>query len=430
MRIEMIATGEELLDGRVTNTNARDLAAELKFHGLGLSQVTTVGDDPAVLLATFREVAQRADVAIVTGGLGPTDDDRTAAVLAEQAGVDLVLYPEWMERLNAYFGRLQRPMSESNKKQAYLPEGSEMIDNPSGTAAGISMEIDGCVFFALPGVPREMRQMMQASIIPIVLKMTGGAVSPPATYTFKTFGLGESKATDRLASLYPLPTGVDIGFRAKLPEVHLTLKIFPDLVDGDVETHLNRYCKEIRERLGAAIFTENADESFVGSLGRLLREKGWTLAMAESCTGGMVGSMLTEEGGSSTFFRASVVTYSNEAKRDLLGVEQALLDEYGAVSEPVARAMAEGARRVALADIAASITGVAGPSGGTPEKPVGTVHVAVATATETEHFQLRLTGSRERIRVLSAYGALQMIRRILTKNQDTPLFLSLRKRKA
>lgn len=427
MRVEMIATGEELLDGRVANTNARDIALILGRYGLTLSRVTTVGDDPKELAEVFQSVAGRADAALVTGGLGPTDDDRTAEVFATLGGVELTFREGWMEKLEAYFARLQRPMSDSNKKQAYLPEGSMLLDNPVGTAAGFSMVLGSCRFFAMPGVPREMKTMTEDCVMPILLDMGGEALTLPLLHTYRCFGMGESQAADRLNDLYPLPTGVDIGYRAKMPEVHISLKVFPALVEGDAEGLFADLTQKVRERLGAFVFSEDPKQSFVQAVAQLLLDNNMTLAMAESCTGGLVGSLLTEQAGSSAYFLASAVTYSNEAKRDILGVDEALLATHGAVSEPVARAMAEGARRVAKSSIAASITGVAGPGGGTPEKPVGTVHIAVATEGETEHCQLQLTGSRHRIRTLSAYGALQLIRRVITKNPDLPLTYALRK---
>lgn len=421
MRIEMVATGEELLDGRVANTNTRDVAEILTRQGLSLQRETTVGDAPDVLKQTFQEVASRADVVLVTGGLGPTDDDRTTEVLANLVGVPLELNPGWLERLEQIFAKLQRPMSASNRKQAYLPAGATLIDNPRGTAAGFSLDMGSCRFFVLPGVPREMQVMMEESVVPVLLKMSGGQKTVPLLHTFQCFGLGESQVADQIGDLYPLPQGVDIGYRAKMPEVHLTLKVFPNQYAGDAQNQMDTLQQQIRSRLATAIYSENPQESFVGSVGQLLRERGETLVMAESCTGGLVGSMLTEEAGSSDFFLGSFVTYSNELKHQILGVEQDLLQTHGAVSAPVARAMAEGARRVSGAHIAASITGIAGPGGGTPDKPVGTVHIAVASASGTEHRRFQWIGGRSRIRLLSAYGALQLVRYVITGNMALPL---------
>lgn len=428
MRIEMIATGEELLDGRVANTNARDIALILGRYGMTLSRVTTVGDDPEELTNIFKSVAKRADVALVTGGLGPTDDDRTAEVLADLAGTSLAFHEEWMEKLEAYFARLKRPMSDSNKKQAYLPEGSTLLDNPAGTAAGFSLMVGECRFFAMPGVPREMKIMLDEQVVPILVEAGGATTTLPLLHTFRCFGLGESQAADYLKDLYPLPPGVDIGYRANMPEVHISLKVFPGETEGEADALFQSLTEKVRERLGAFVFSEDAKQSFIQSVAQLLLDNNMTLAMAESCTGGMVGSFMTEQAGSSAYFLASAVTYSNEAKRDILGVDWDLIMEHGAVSEPVARAMAEGARRIAGASIAGSITGIAGPGGGTPEKPVGTVHIAVATEEGTEHCRLQLTGSRRRVRLLSSYGVLQLVRRVITKNPDLPLTYALRKR--
>lgn len=422
MRIEVIATGEELLDGRVTNSNLTEIAQTLLPHGFKIERCVTVGDDPARLLQTFETAHKRADVVIITGGLGPTDDDRTAALLAQLASVPLGRNQKALQDLEAYFDKIQRTMVEANKKQVDLPQGSHPIDNPKGTAPGIDFTVGACRFFALPGVPREMRHMVKTYLIPTLRAMQGIDTPLPLYHTFRCFGAGESRFAQRLKEIYPLPEGTDIGYRAVFPEVHIRLSVACP-TQAENEAHMQTLQGAVRSHLQEFMYSEDST-TFTQSLGAQLQEHNATFAVAESCTGGMVGQMMTADAGSSSYFLASLVTYSNQAKSSLLGVPSELIEAEGAVSESVARAMAQGALRAAQSDIAGAITGVAGPGGGTDEKPVGTVHIAVASKDQVVHqkFQFGAGMGRKRIRTLSAYAVLQMTRNLLL-GQTSPLTL-------
>jgi nicotinamide-nucleotide amidase len=418
--IEMIATGEELLDGRVVNTNARDLAIALEPYGLKLSRVTVVGDGAKDLESIFREVAARADIAIVTGGLGPTDDDRTTEALAQVAAVPLERQPELVAKIENFFQARNHPIFASHLKQADIPHGANVIANHVGTASGFAVDIERCRFFVLPGVPRELRPMLNHGVIPELLSIAAISANSVKRRTFRCFGWSESLTAEALVDLYPLPDDIEIGYRANFPEVHVTVKAQTQTECENSAETFSQFCNQVRQRIQLVVFSES-EQSFVGSLGKILRDHKLHLAVAESCTGGMVGAMLSAEPGSSDFFLASAVTYSNHAKSKILGIDEALISQHGAVSEITARKMAEGALCIADADIAAAITGIAGPDGGSPHKPVGTLHIAAATPQRTEHRALMLHGDRERIRTLAAYASLQLIRCLITGNPSLPL---------
>ena len=416
MRIELIMTGEELMDGRVINKNATDIANHLLTLGFEVQRMVTVGDEPEQLTSVFEEVSKRADAAIITGGLGPTDDDRTGWVLAKLAGVELECYPEALELIQSYFQRVGRPMSKSNEKQAYLPKGATMLRNDHGTAPGFQMQVNQCHFFALPGVPREMQKMLEQKVSPALLELSDATHVKPLIKSYKTFGLAESQTQDLLKDLYPLPEGVDIGYRAKFPEIHVRIRV-RNSDPAQAEKHLQETSDFIEKTIGKHIFTDK-DEDFVDALIELMHKEKLTLAAAESCTGGLVGHLITQKAGVSSFFLMSAVTYSNEAKTNILGVPAELIEAHGAVSEEVARSMAEGARKVGQSDVSVAITGIAGPGGGSEEKPVGTVHIATAVEGYTHHRKIVFPASRDRIQRLSACVALDMVRRQVLRKKD------------
>lgn len=421
MRVELVMTGEELLDGRVLNSNERDIAQILLDEGISVLRSVTVGDRPDELRAVFLDVAERADIAIVTGGLGPTDDDRTAAILADLAGVPLIRNQAALAAIHERFARWGRTMTENNKKQADLPASATMIPNPHGTAPAFSLRLRRCLFFALPGVPREMKPLLSDAVLPLLRSLLPADHLRPTLRTFRCFGLGESQAADRLQDLYPLPPSVEIGYRAVLPEVHIKVALTA-LDPTERQVLLDSFEARIRERLGPYIYGVDR-EDFIQSLADLLRHKKKTLALAESCTGGLIARLLTAEAGASDFFLLGAVTYSNDAKASVLAVPVDLLEGFGAVSEPVARAMAEGARRVSQADLALAITGIAGPGGATPTKPVGTVHIALATKDQTFHRLFAFPGDRFRVQHISAFAALSLLRSyLLSGHIDIPIF--------
>jgi nicotinamide-nucleotide amidase len=353
----------------------------------------------------------RAGVVLVSGGLGPTRDDLTTEVLAETFGRSLELHDESLETMRAFFASVGREMSENNTKQAYFPTQADILPNPIGTAPGFAIEEQGSFIACMPGVPRELYRMMDEQVLPRLAKRSqrDGSAVVRATL-LRTFGMGESSLDAELKDV-ATEQDVSLGFRTNFPDNYLR-PVARGATSAEAEARLAELCDVIRERLGALVYSEG-DETLEQVVGRLLREQGKTLATAESCTGGLIAEKLTEVPGSSAYFVGGVVAYADEAKAALLGVPEALLEEHGAVSEAVARAMAEGARERFAADMAIATTGISGPDGGTPSKPVGLVYVALARegGTHCERFDFAL--DRARHRQITAQMALDWVRRDL-----------------
>lgn len=409
LRCEILSTGDEVLTGMITDTNASFLADRLGALGFEVVRHTTVGDDRAMLRAAFRELGDRADAVLCTGGLGPTVDDLTTEVAAEITGSPLKLDEPSLAHMEALFRSRSRPMPENNKKQVMIPEPADLLQNPIGTAPGFTMVIGRARFFFMPGVPREMKKMFEEQVVPRL-----DAMRPEPTVfdvrVHRSFGLTESATDQMLHGIEDQFPGVKLGFRAHFPEIQIKLTAKGENVEA-ARGALDRASAEVKARIGAHVFSDGAAMEEV--IGALLREAKATLASAESCTGGMVGEMVTRVPGSSEYFDRGFITYSNRAKIELLGVPEAVLAEHGAVSEPTARAMAEGAKARSNTTYALSITGVAGPGGGTPEKPVGLVFIALAAPDKTVVRKVRWPGGRDQVRQLSAMVALDMLRRSL-----------------
>ncbi|MEB2344067.1 MAG: competence/damage-inducible protein A [Deltaproteobacteria bacterium] len=419
MKAEILTIGDELLRGEIVDTNTAFLAERLLRIDVETRFHTTVLDDRADIRAAFVRAVARADIVLVSGGLGPTRDDLTIEVLAEAFGRRLVLHEASLAALHAFFARFGREMTANNEKQAWFPEGAEVLENPIGTAPGCLLEASpgGALLFCMPGVPRELYQMMDEQVLPRIAarrRVTGYARGA----LLRTFGIGESTLDERLRDV-ALPPGVELGFRTQFPDNHVR-PVARAATPEEADARLCAALAALRERLGSLVYGEGEDALEV-VLGRLLAAHGRTLATAESCTGGMIAELLTAVPGSSAYLRGGVVAYADAAKTALLGVPEALLAEHGAVSEPVARAMAEGARARFGADYAVATTGIAGPTGGTKEKPVGLVFVALADAAGTESRELFFAFGRERNRRLAAQVAMDWVRRrLLGEPLDLP----------
>lgn len=407
---EVLAIGTEMLLGELVDTNTAWISRRLAALGVGIYRHTTVGDNLERIAAALQEAASRADLVITTGGLGPTSDDLTNEALARATGRRMVEYAEAREHVERKFREFGRKPSPSNYKQALFPEGTILIPNPLGTAMGALLESDGTLFATLPGVPQEMRGMFEETLVPLIRERSEGAI---VSRTLWFVGLGESALAERVQDLLDAenPTVAPLAGQGKV-RLRITARA---ATPEEAERQIEPVAREILSRLGRYYFGED-EETLESVVGRLLTEKGRTLALAESCTGGLLAKRLTDIPGSSRYFKEGLVTYSNEAKERLLGVPRELLVRYGAVSEEVARAMAEGVRRLADSDYGLSVTGIAGPEGGTPEKPVGLVWVGLADAGGIRAEKLNLTAwsrSREAIRERSASGAFDLLRRRL-----------------
>ena len=406
---EIIAIGSELLTPHRTDTNSLWLTEKLNGAGIEVKLKTVVGDDDARLDEAIRDALRRSRVVITTGGLGPTEDDITRKVAARALGRRLALDERVLEDIRAKFARWGRKMPEINSRQAMILEGGEVLDNPNGTAPGIYVEHEGRSVVLLPGPPREMRPMFEQFVLPKLAAKAGGV--RVVRRVLKVVGMGESAVDERIAPVYtqyenPQTT---ILFNQSEIEIHLTATA---KTEQEAELLLDGLAGQIEERLGNAVFAFRG-EKMEEVVGLRLAVGGFTLAVAESCTGGLISQRLTEIPGSSVYFKEGVVTYSNEAKVRLLGVPADLIGEHGAVSAEVAEAMAEGARLRAETDFGLAVTGIAGPGGGSAEKPVGLVYIALSDDAHTEHRKLMLPGDRQLIRWRASQAALDLLRRRL-----------------
>lgn len=410
MIAELVTTGSELLLGQIVNTNAAYMAQELNRMGVDVCFQTTVGDNRVRMKEVLTHALSRADLVITSGGLGPTRGDITKEVSAEIMGRTMARNEECVARLKAHFARLGREMTENNLRQAMIPEGAHIFVNQAGTAPGVALEKDGKLLVNLPGPPSEMKDMFQRSLAPYLVEKYGIS-SIIYSRVLHTYGIGESMLETKIddlilaqknptLALLVRPTGVIIRITAKAEN-----KAAAETLIAPVE-------KEIRARLGSFVY--GADEEKMEEIvGKELLENKLTVAAAESCTGGLVASRLTDVAGSSGYVKGGIVSYTDEVKANTLGVSREILAEYGAVSEPTARAMAEGVRKVLGADVAISTTGLAGPGGGTEKTPVGTVFIAVSGASGTLAEKHNFTGTRGQVKFRASQAALALLRKYI-----------------
>ncbi len=406
---EIIAIGSELLAPDRTDTNSLWLTEKLNSIGIEVKLKTIVGDDDARLEETIRDAVKRSGVVITTGGLGPTEDDITRKVAARALGRRLLLDDALLEGIRHRFESFGLTMPERNSRQAMVIDGAEVLDNPNGTAPGLFIEYEGTSVVLLPGPPREIQPMFENHVQPRLAKKAGNL--RVVRRVLRVAGIGESAVDEKIAPIYTRYTNpqTTILFNRSEIEIQLTAR---GRTEADAEMLLDKLSGELEERLGHAIFAFRG-EKMEEIVGLRLSVGGYTLAVAESCTGGLIAQRLTDVAGSSKYFIEGVVAYSNEAKTRTLGVEPILLLEHGAVSAAVAEAMAEGVRKRAATDFGLSVTGIAGPSGGTKEKPVGLVYIALASEVVTEHRKFTLPGDRHLIRWRASQAALDLLRRRL-----------------
>lgn len=407
MDAEIIAVGSELLTPFRLDSNSLFLTGKLNELGIEVRLKTVVGDDRERLATVFRAALDRSRLIILIGGLGPTEDDINRNVVAEVLGRPLKEVPEILEGIQQRFARLGRPMPENNARQALVPEGAEWIDNKKGTAPGIWLEHDGVTVLLLPGPPVELEAMYESGCAAHLERIAPGLRI--RTRVYKVVGLPESEVDHRIAPVYKVYENIATTILATpgVIEVHLRARARSD---AEAEAMLAELGDKIELALGDHVFSTRG-ESLEEIVGMYLVMKQKTVAVAESCTGGLLSERLTRTAGSSNFFLGGAVCYSNGLKTKLAGVPAALIEANGAVSKPVAQALAEGIRKRAGASIGIGVTGIAGPSGGSPEKPVGFVYVALADERGTQVREFRFPGDRERIRYWASQAALEIIRR-------------------
>jgi len=410
-KIEIIAVGSELLTPFFNETNSLYLTQRLNDLGLEVSFKTLVGDERENLLKAIRVALSRSYLIIATGGLGPTEDDKTRETLAEALQRKLIFKEDLLKTIERRFKRRRLEMPAVNKKQAYIIEGSEFFKNKNGTAPGLWLDTGNNVIVLLPGPPHELKPMCEESIWPRLEKFSRFYVSRKV---LKIAGLTESKVETLISDLYPKAISVSINTLAYpgQVEIHLTAHALKSMKEA--EGMIKKIEEQMLARLGNNIFSTSGEE-LEEVVGKLLRFKNKTLAVAESCTGGLLSNRITNVPGSADYFLQGVVVYSNKAKIDSLDISPAILQKHGAVSLQVAEAMAEAAKKRANASYGLSITGIAGPTGGSAQKPVGLVYVALATEKGTKVIKNIFPGNRKNVKFQSSQKALDMLRRYLQK---------------
>ncbi|MBA1333924.1 MAG: ADP-ribose pyrophosphatase of COG1058 family / Nicotinamide-nucleotide amidase [Firmicutes bacterium] len=404
MKSEIVCIGTEILLGNIINTNSYFLSEALAGLGIDVYYHSVVGDNQRRLEEVLNTSLKRSDLIITTGGLGPTADDLTKETVSKVLNKKLVLDEEELERLKAFFLKIGREMTKNNIKQAYLPEGSIRLPNLNGTAPGVIIETDRNTVIMLPGPPNEMKPMFENQVIPYLRKKSQGSLF---SQTIRFFGIGESSLEDCLQDIIVSQSDPTIAPYAGEGEVKL--RITTKTSDGKPGEAFNKTIEIIKERLGKYIYSIQ-DDTIENVTAGILMKSGLTLSIAESCTGGRISSMLTSVPGISKSLEGTVISYSNSVKTKVLGVRKETLDTFGAVSRETAVEMAEGVRNLCSSDIGLSVTGIAGPSGGTDEKPVGLVYIALSDPDCSGCWEKRFSGNREKIQIYSAKNAINILR--------------------
>lgn len=403
MQISILPIGSELLDGRVTDTNSKFIGESISLLGGAVSLILTVTDSESDILDAISYAEKKSDVVVLTGGLGPTTDDLTREMVSSHLKVNLIEDPKTIEKIKAKFKARGREYDPSNAKQALYPEGGSLIQNNNGTAPGFWIEKNNKLYIALPGVPSELYPMWNETVVPLLRKKFSNT---KLLYSegFKTINLPESVVGSKVSSL-AIPSSIIVSYRANFPEIEVKFK-------GDSEAEIKEVCLKAIKQVGEEfVFTQNLNESFPEVVSKKLFNSNVRISTAESCTGGLIAKLLTDLPGSSKFYLGGVNAYSNDVKISQLGVSKSVLDNHGAVSSEVASLMADGARKSFKSDIAVSVTGIAGPDGGTTEKPVGLFYIGISTANKTESFKHFYPGTRKQVRTIAAYLALEALLR-------------------
>ena len=421
LKVQLLLTGNEIMSGDTVDSNSALIARRLGELAIGVYRKVTVGDDVELLKGELAAMAADADLVIINGGLGPTVDDLTAEILAAVAGVGIEEHPAAVTHLEAWCAQRNLHLNAANLKQAMLPAGATIVDNPIGSAVGFEMPVGDCRVICTPGVPGELAAMLDGIIASLAAQLQHPVERN--ILRLQTFGLGESTAQQMISDAFPdWPDEVDLGFRAGAPQMEIKLTI-----DRVAAAATQQSCrKQLEDLFGDHIIGEG-DVLLAERVLELLRERGQTLATAESCTGGLIASMLTRIPGSSDAFHAGFVTYANDIKHNVLGVSDQVLAQQGAVSEPVVQQMARGAMERAGADYAVAVSGIAGPDGGSEDKPVGTVWLAWG---DREHIRTRCLCwpvERTLFQTMVAAGALDAVRRLLLGIEQEPRYFAQRR---
>jgi len=412
MKAEIISIGSEILRGQITDTNANFIAKKLVELGIDLEHISAVSDNPESLLSTLKLALQRSDLIITTGGLGPTEDDITYHTIARALNLKLIKYPEAEENLKKFFKKINRTISPSNLKQIYLPEGAKIIINQYGTAPAMILEKDNKIVCSFPGVPHEMKNLIEENLVPYLKEKFPPSVIKKSKI-LKITGLGESSVNELIRDYINKQTNFSFGIYANPEDIQVQITTQAP-TEKEVEKLLQSSVNQLTKILDNYVYGSN-EETIEEVVGNLLKTKKLKVAVAESCTGGMMGEMITRIPGSSEYFQGGVISYNVRVKEDLLKVPSKVTKKYGEVSRQVAKLMAEGVQKYCHSNIGISITGIAGPGGATEKKKVGLVYMALADGKKTIAQKHQLFGNRQLIRLRSARRALNMLRMYLTE---------------
>lgn len=410
MNAEIITIGDEILIGQIVDTNSAWMAIELNTIGIKIIQITSIPDHPDHLVEALDNARKRAELVLMTGGLGPTKDDRTKKVLASYFSSELIIDKPTLEHVTSFFRRRNLEVTQLNKDQALVPECCTVLSNPVGTAPGMWFEDKGVIFVSMPGVPYEMKQLMKDEVLPRLTALSKGISI--VHRTIQTVGIPESFLAKQLEEWEDaLPEHIHFAYLPSIGLIRLRLSAFgvdKQLLESEIELQV----KILEQLIPEAIFGYG-DVVLAEVVGRLLKDKNAMVAVAESCTGGLISHDITSVAGSSQWFKGAVIAYSNEVKEKILGVDQEVLNEYGAVSKQVVIQMAEGVKKIMGTDYSIATSGIAGPDGGTSEKPVGLVWIAVSGPTETRACVFNFAQNRERNIIRSSVTALDLLRLML-----------------
>ena len=405
MNAQIISIGTELAIGQTVDTNSAWLAQRLAEIGIQCTKHTTIADELAPIVEAIKQASTEANLLLISGGLGPTIDDLTRQALADAMDVPLVFHEASLRQVEAYFAARKRTMHPENRVQAMLPKGATPIENTNGTAPGMIAKLNRATIYVMPGVPREMQAMFLRDVLPKLPRDESGVI---LQHAIRTFGMPEAEAGEKIAALMKRGRNPTVGTSAA--DLIITIRINAQAATREAAQQLiDADAAEIRQLLGRSVFGEGED-SISDAVARLLISNKLTVSTAESCTGGLIAKRLTDVSGSSAYMKQAFVTYANEAKINLLQIPENLIREHGAVSAEVAHAMAANCRRISNTDYALSVTGIAGPTGGTPQKPVGLVFVGLAGPDGVVVRELRFGGTREEIRDRAAKAAINMLR--------------------
>ena len=424
IKCSILAIGDELITGKIVDSNSSFIAKELTAIGFSVVSIQQIGDNVSLIVSTINELAKEVDFIVTTGGLGPTLDDKTRDALAIAADQPLVLFPGSEQRLIECLKQRNRICSEVQRRQAYFPEQASILENIIGTADGFSVKLaNQTIVFSMPGVPKEMKTMMQSQVLP-QLQIFFPNISNPYIFSFRCFGLSESYVASQIETL-ELVEHIEIAYRPSFPILTVSLSDFSSRSQIEKKNIIEKEFSEILRVIGEEyIFTFDPEQSIASVVQDIMLKKNLTLALAESCTGGLVADRIVFEAGSSGYFSGGVVCYSNKVKQNFLGVAEQTLKSYGAVSEQTAAELAEGVRKKFGTSYGISITGIAGPGGGSEEKPIGTVCFGLSTDLETIVSRVIISRNRNEVRAYAAIYALDMIRRHLL---ELPQLLEINK---